>query len=924
MSEGSLDRLEELLAELLDRPPEERGSFLDQACGDDAALRREAEELLGLDDQAAGFFEKLSSDIAAAAPLELDNADRPRIQIGPYRALEAIGHGGMGVVYRAERVDGAFDQKVALKLLHRDMDTPQLRARFLAERQLLARLSHPNIARLADGGVTEEGRPYFVMEHVKGLPITQYCRDNGLPLEQVLRLFLVVIDAVSYLHRNLVVHRDLKPGNIFVGQDGQVKLLDFGIAKLLADVPEAASQTRTGERLMTPEYAAPEQLLGAPVTTATDVYALGVVLYELLTGRRPHDRATSDPGSVSRDLPPTPSSMLRSRRKKAQATPATQPGAGPSPEAAVAWRRIPRDLDTICLTSLRPEPEARYPSAEQFGQDIERYLEGLPVRARTSTLGYRALKFAQRHRGGIAATAGLLALIVAGFARERGLRGEAERARIEAQRQAGKAVAVSEFLGRLLSSVDPMKAQGREVTVAEVLNGAATRLAESKDLADQPSVEAAVRLTIGDTYTALGKYAEARPHLERAVELRGGSQSRDPEALAAAGSLGVLYQRLGLHGKAETILRRVLEARSETLGEAHPTTLTAMNHLADLLWAQGRHDEVEAIDRKTLEIRRRVLGEDHPDTLKSLNGLAVTLFTRGRYAEAAQFFEQAYSVARRQLGESHPHTLALGSNLAAAYLELNRYPEAESLLREVVSGKTRVLGVQHEETATSVHNLGVTLAQQARYEEAEEQLRQAIAIREHLAGDKRGYLFSRSLLADTYRDHGRPADAEALYLSTVEEQRARYGPEDAETLKTVSGLAELRLRQGKLRAAEALIARILGPQTKARGEAHPDPLQSLTTLARIRNAQGRYADAQQLCDKAIEAGSKVLGSDHLVVLDLVYERARALVGQQQWDAARQLAARIHEVRARKLGKKHPDTVKAWRLLDGLRRDGGDR
>lgn len=919
MSHLDMQRMEELLEDTLARPAGERDSFMDRVCGADTELRRELGELVSLHDPAAAYFDGLVGALLGAAPLELESAARPTVQVGPYRALEAVGHGGMGVVYRAERVDGAFDREVALKLLHRDMDTPNLRARFVAERQLLARLTHPNIAQLLDGGVTEEGRPYFVMELVEGQPITHYCASHNLAIEQVLRLFLAVIQAVSYLHRNLVVHRDLKPSNILVDRQGNVKLLDFGIAKLLVGEPGGAEPTLTGERLLTPEYAAPEQLAGAPVTTATDVYALGAVLYELLTRQRPHEGVRAGPHAASHDVPPTPSSALRAGRK-ARPQPGVKGPVQQRPGAAdLPWRRIDRDLDTICLAALRPEPEVRYSSAEQLGQDIERYLEGLPIRARASTLGYRLRKLTRRHWRGVSAAAALLVLAIAGFVHERQLRNQAEQARAAAQTEAAKAGAVSSFLAELLSSADPVKAQGREVSVADVLAQASARIGGDATLRAQPAVEAAVRITIGNTYLSLGKHEEAREHLERAVELRGGLEANDPEALAAIASLGDAYTRLGLHDRAEPVLRRVLEARVQTLGEDHPATLAAMNQLGDLLWAAGKRDELERLDRTTLEIRRRVLGEDHPDTIKSLNAVAGTLFARGAYAEAAALYEQALSIARRVLGETHPHTLSLGSNLAAAYLELGRYPQAEALLRTVVAGKTRVFGEQHPETAVSVHNLGVTLAQQGRYAEAAEQLLRAIEVRGRLPGASRDHSFSRSYLADVYRDWNRLAQAEALYVDTLREQRSRFGRDDPEALKTASGLAELRVRQGKLAAAEALLDETLEPQARARGDGHPDTLQSLTALARIRNLQSRPVEARAFADRAIDAGSRALGEDHLAVLGAVLERAVALAAEGQPDAARALAMRVLDTRARLLGETHPATVEARAHLARMRR-----
>jgi len=895
-----MERLEELLAEALGRRPEKRAGYLDEACAGDVELRQELDELLELNDEAAEFFDQLSGEIAGAAPLEIESAVGSQIRIGPYRTIAAIGRGGMGAVYRAERVDGEFDQEVALKLLHRDMDTPELRARFLAERQLLAELSHPNIARLLDGGVTEEGRPYFVMELVEGRPITKYCADKGASTDEVLQLFLEGVDAVSYLHRNLVVHRDLKPSNIFVDDGGQVKLLDFGIAKLLAETPDEVLATRTGQRLMTPEYAAPEQILGQPVTTATDVYALGALLYELLTGRRPYEGRAADGQAPTKELPPTPSSLTRTQVE----WPSGSPGI-----------RVTGDLDAICLKALRPDPEARYPSAEQLGRDVERHLDGQPVEARAGTFSYRAGLFVRRHAGGVVIAAAVVALMVFGLVREISLRGDAERARAEAELEADKAVAVSRFLGELLSSVDPKKAQGEDVLVADVLEQASVRIAESEELADQPEVEAAVRRTIADTYISLGRYEDARDHLERTVDLYGGTESNDPEALAATAELGVLYQRLGMVAEAETLIRQVLEIRVATLGEDHPSSLTSLNQLADFLFSLGRVDEVEPLDRKTLEIRRRVLGEDHPDTLRSLNGLAATYFNQGRYGEAAPLFREGLEIRRRTLGDSHPDTLMLANNLAACYLEMGRQVEAEELQREVVEGRIRVLGEAHDQTAMSIHNLGVTLAQLGRYEEAEVELRRAIEIRSALPGDRRSYLFSKSYLADVLRAQQKIDEAEVLYLETLELQRQENGADDGETLKTASGLAELRSVTGDLRGAEALLVEIVDVQLRVRGEEHPDSLQSLTTLAHIRIEQERFNEALELCDRAMEAGTRSLGAEHTAVLQAATEKVAALLGLGREDEARALAGRILTSYSTTLGDEHPSTIAARTILE---------
>jgi serine/threonine-protein kinase len=919
MSQPPLERLEQLLDEALERMPEDRATFLDAACrDDDPAIRRELEALLDLHEQAETYFDQLSSDIVAVAALEIDSAPGARLQIGPYQTIEAIGHGGMGAVYRAQRVDGAYEHQVAVKLLHQDMDSPELRARFLCERQILADLAHDRIAHLLDGGVTTEGRPYFVMEHIAGVPITAYCRQQRLTLIELLRLFLEVIEAVTYLHTNLVVHRDLKPSNILVDANGHVKLLDFGIAKLIDD-SEPAATTRTAERMMTPQYAAPEQLLGRPITTATDVYALGVLLYELLTGQRPHDRAAVDERSIARESTTAPSNVLRSGRAGHVTAEPHAEDDGPSPQVATAWRRIRGDLDAICLKALRAEPEARYRSAEQLGEDLQRYVKGLPVQARRGTFAYRVGKLVQRHRYAALAAAAALLLLIAGFAHERTLRAAAEEAEREAQQEAAKAVAVSEFLRELLSSSNPNQAQGREVTVAEVLDRAASRIDEGSELAEQPEVEAAVRRTIGHTYTSLRKLDEALPHLQRAVELHGGLDSRHPEALKAIGDLGALYTRMDRYEEAEALLRKVIALRTEINGAEHQLTLIAMNRLADLYWSRGAYDEVEAIDRKTLEIRRRTLGEEHAETIQSLNGLAATLFTRGEYAEAARLFEHALEIDRKNLGPDHPHTLMLANNLAAAHLELGDYSEAEPVLRSVAQRQLRVHGESHGQTSTAFHNLGVTLLHMARYEAAEEALSKASAIRERLSGShSEGHLYSHSFLADVYRLQGRFEAAKEAYQQVVADQREHIGAEHEHTLRTACGLAELRIAQGKLDVADRGLTEVLDSLQTADRTKHPDTLHIVTTQALLRIEQGRPAEALEICDEAIETAGSTLAADHPALLETQYQRARALAALDERAAAREVAEHVFEARTVRLGAEHPATQAAEALLATLR------
>lgn len=891
--------LEALFTAAADLPPEERAAFLDQHCHDQPELRRKLEELLDRDRDATSYFDDLAGAIIAAAPLELESAVQTRLEFGPYKAHQVIGRGGMGVIYQAKRVDGEFDQQVALKLLHVDMESPETHARFLAERQLLARLSHPNIARLLDGGVTTEGRPYFVMELVDGMPIATYCREHALRVEEILRLFLDVVDAVGYLHRNLIVHRDLKPGNIFVDQEGQVKLLDFGIAKILTEERGSETLTRTGLQLLTPEYAAPEQLRSGPITTATDVFALGGVLYELLTGCRPFNRDQLDFNERALRTPTAPSTALRH----------STPDDAVARNAAVSWRRLAGDLDTICLKALRPEPEFRYASAEQLGEDIERHLKGLPVRARKNTVYYRASRFLLRHRNAVAVAMILVAMLGFGFAHERGLREDAELARLAANREAARALAVSDFLTELLSSVDPAKAQGHEVTVAEVLGRASERLELEESFAEQPAVESAIRRTIGDTYRSLSRLEESGVHLERAVELEGGINATTPQALRAIESLAALKLQRQEVDEAMLLANRVLEVRLASLGEENPETLNAMNLLANVLWVQGRYDEVEVLDRKTLAIRQRVLGDDHPATLKSMNGLATTLYSTARYSEAAETFQHVLAIQQNTAGDSHPDTLTAANNLAACYLELGRYDEARTILRWTLDGRMRVLGNSNPDTWTSMHNLGLTYALQGKYEEGETLLRQAAAYRSNAPGDKESYLFSRSYLADLVRDQDRYDEAETIYVSTLDDQRTLLGDRAPQTLKTMSGFAELRLRQDRLPEAEELIRQVVPYIEKATAAGHPDRLGSMTILARLRNRQGHFSEALELSNEvlSIAENAAAFDTEHPLVLDAMHEKVIALQGLEQIQAAGDLAAQVYEARVRRLGAEHPRT-----------------
>ncbi len=586
-------RIEAILDEVLELEPAARAEALERACAGDAVLRAQVERLLAADTDADQFLETPAMVYAAgivnaaSAGMQADEQEQAGDRIGPYSLIREIGHGGMGRVFLAKRADGQFEQLVALKLVRHGSFGGEILGRFLRERQILARLQHPNIARLLDGGVNADGRPYFAMEYVEGKAITAYCDGRSLDISRRLSLFALVCDAVQYAHQNLVVHRDLKPSNTMVTAEGQVKLLDFGIAKVLqpdeSDEQNAAEPTltRLGSGPMTPEYAAPEQVRGEPVTTATDVYALGALAYELLTGRGPHQLSRLTAAEVERAVTERdvarPSSavgrgtLLAARGKDGEmALDAIATARGT--DRRRLRRELRGDLDTIVMTALQKEPARRYASAGALLEDVRRYQSGLPIAARRDSVGYRTSKFVRRHAIGVTATALVLLSLVGGFI------GMAWQARV-ASREAAKAREVSRFLSSLFEVADPARTNAADISALDLLNRGAMRI--ETDLAGQPDVQAEMMLLVGRIYRDLGVYDRAQPLLDRALALRASADG--PHSVAAA---------------------------------------EAMTELARLWQAKGRPDEAERLQREVLAMRRDVRRADHADVGKTLRDLA--------------------------------------------------------------------------------------------------------------------------------------------------------------------------------------------------------------------------------------------------------------------------------------------------------------
>jgi serine/threonine-protein kinase len=712
MSVPRWQKVEEVFHEAAELPADRRAAFLDRACAGDAALREEVEALLRSFDDAEGFLE--TPVITQGADL-LSSACEPSLAgeiLGPYRVIREIGRGGMGTVYLAERADDQFHKTVAIKLIGPGMTDPGAVERFQRERQILANLEHSNITRLLDGGMTSQGQPFIVMDYVEGMPIDLYCDSNRLSTEQRLALFLEVCSAVQYAHQNLVVHRDIKHGNVLVTPEGVPKLVDFGIAKLLEADPSMTRAAQLGSTgLMTPDYASPEQVRGEPITTATDVYSLGVLLYRLLTGRHPYRLTDSNPAelvAVICEQEPERPSRVEGYPERLR-------------------RRLAGDLDNVIMMALRKEPGRRYTSVEQFAADIRRHLDGQPVLARSSTLGYRARKFLRRHRLGVAAVALVALTLVAGIVATAMQAHIASRERDRSRQEAEKAQRVTEFLQGMLSSADPYSG-GRSHNVAEVLDHAAARV--QAELGEQPEIEAAVRTSLGMTYLNLGVYDDADKQLRRALEVRRALHGQDHIDVATSmQNLSILLAAKGDLRGAEPLCRQALEIARRTSGEESLEVASILNTLGGLLLREGDLPGAEAANRESLEIRSGLLGEGHPDVAESLNDLAVVLGTKGDHRQAEALHRQALEITRKVRGPEHPEVAVALSNLAGMKEAQQDHAAAESLYRQALDLRRKVLGPDHPDVAWTLANFAYLMFEKGDHAEAAKLSREVLGMR---------------------------------------------------------------------------------------------------------------------------------------------------------------------------------------------------
>jgi hypothetical protein len=843
------ERASALFDELVDLDEPHRKSRLDGIGREQPDLRREVETLLASDAAAGAAADDPLLRVARAAARDLDTrrtgaGDResrlgeggaggsvaPGSRVGDYRLLRRLGQGGMGEVWEAERADGQFEQLVAVKLLKRGFDSPELVARFVRERQILARLDHPGITRLLDGGISEEGRPYLVMERVSGVPITEFVAARGLTLRARLDLFLAVTDAVESAHRALVIHRDLKPSNVLVDAAGRPRLLDFGIAKLLdADDPAATAHFPAP---FTPAYAAPEQIAGESITTACDVWALGALLFETLTGRRPFARLGRQPAELMAEV---------------EEEEAPRPSRARTPESPP----IDAEVDAIVLRAIRREPGERYPSVDAFAADLKRYLAGRPVQARGDAVAYRARKFLRRHRiaAGAAALVGATLVVGAALALWQAAR---------ATREAERARQVERFLVEIFAQADPSRTLGERLSARQVLDRGAERIA--RELASEPWASASLEEALSRSYRGLGLIDEARAHGERAVALR--------EALEGGGSVDAAAARLTLGeaaldgGDLAVAERLIVDALARLRRADAPATelLRALTALSGLRLQTARYDEALAINQEIYDRSLALYGANHVEVASALEARAMAFAGAGRLAEASPLLADAVARMERAGEGASPRTGIMHTNLADILDTAGRSEEAEQHFKAGLALEERAWGEEHPEVAQTLLKYGIFLVGRRRYSEADAVLSRSAAILGRLdhydLANAWRYLGYSALGGERFEEAERWfADAEAKF-------RRELGDDHPLTWAAVVPLAQVRARLGRLEEAESMQRAACAALERLHGPESNEVRVPLKNLGETLRRRGATDEAAAIHRRVLAIERRLFGTDN--------------------------------------------------------------
>lgn len=838
------ERIQELFHAAIELPVEARDEMLRRACAHDDDLLQHVTALLAQDARSDSLLDRDLANVASEVLAE-SSPTLPRERFGPYRITRILGEGGMGVVYLGERED--LSAVAAIKILRDAWLSPARRERFAAEQRTLAQLTHPSIARLYHADSLPDGTPWFAMEYVEGVPLTTYCREHALDVEARLRLFRVVCEAVQHAHRHLIVHRDLKPSNILVRPDGSVVLLDFGIAKQIEEDDRPRDATRTGMRFMTPAYAAPEQLRGEHTGIHTDVYSLGVVLYELLTGQLPHDVSDKTPGEaeviVLQSTPERPSLVAKRNRS---AVPVT---------GDASWQ----DLDVLCLTAMHRDPERRYRTADAIIRDIDHFLHAEPLEARPDSFGYRTGKFVRRNAGRLV-LAGAMGAIVIGLTAFYTVR--LASARDEALQEAARTQRIQRFLSNLFEGGDEAAGPSESLRVITLVDRGRH---EAASLSAEPAIQAELYATLGGIYRELGQ-------LERA----------------------------------DTLLGLSLSQRRATLGPQHAEVVRSLGDLALLRSAQARFDDAESSAREAVALARKIFPPDHPDLANALSSLGFVLENKGAYQESITVLKEAAAIQGARSSES-PELNETLTELANSNFYLGNYQVADSLNHVLLAMSRSLYGPRHPHVADDLINLGAVQNELGNQVEAQKYYREALGIIRGWYGDDHPETASaESMLARQAIFLGQFADADTLLQDALRIEERVYGAVHPRVASTVNELARLAQQRGQIDAAVAGYTRMLSIYRAIYGDGHYYVGVALGNLAGALVEKREYDRAVQLLHTALDVYAKTLPADHQYVAVAHIKLARTYAAARRFGLAEQ-----EGITGYTLLTKKPNTSAAW-------------
>jgi non-specific serine/threonine protein kinase/serine/threonine-protein kinase len=919
------DRIKQLLYEAMQLTPERRAEFLEEACPSGDPCRSEIESLLAANADArsnfllSGSTGGLALGIGAETGLSPGTVFEQRFQL-----IEVLGEGGMGQVWLAEQISPVRRQ-VALKLIKAGMYDDLVVQRFQYERQSLAIMDHPAIAKVFEAGATPQGQPYFVMEYVPGLPITDYCDRHRLGIAARLEIFTQACEGVQHAHQRAIIHRDLKPANILVVEiDGKPvpRIIDFGLAKAAAPRLLGTSEyTLLGQFVGTPGYMSPEQADPdvQDIDIRTDVYSLGVVLYVLLTGYLPFDEKSGKRlpldvrlKQLREEDPPRPSTKVYMDRDASVAAAAAR-----GTEPAQLAQQLRGDLDWITIKALERDRTRRYGTPLELAADVRRYSGNEPVIARPASPSYRLRKYLRRHRVAVGIVAGFAVLLTT-FSVLQGLelrrttleRDRANQERDRASRERDRATRITDFMTNMFKVSDPSEARGNSVTAREILDKASTDM--TTGLAGDAEVQSQMLYVMANTYLGLGLYDRAHDLAAQALDARERLHgTKDRGTLESMIQLGRILDRQGHFAEAASLERRALEDEQGVLGPEAPATLETMDVLALIDQDEGHYQDAEKLARQVIASAARTLGPESSLTLRATNHLAGALWYEARYVEAENQYRNLMEVDRRVLGPDHPQTLSAMTSLALTLASEQRVTDAEQLYQQVLTAQVHVLGPEHQYTILTMENLAVMLVNEGRFAEAEKLQRQVLALRiRTLGAEHRETLDTKVNLADVLLKEGHVQEADKLQRETLALQQRVLGPQDPATLYSQSNLAAILIREHRYAEAAKIAADTWEARVHTLGPGHPDTLETLRNLGEALAYSHRYPEASRLFRDTIEQLAK--GSEQENGWSVWYAFACvAVAGARSDDALRYLREAVNR------GYRDADGLMAEQELKGL-------